>query len=304
VTETRHSNQLAVMADPARIQLLALILSDPAGQVSVARLAGPGMDAAAIAAHLEAMAEVNLLERRAHPGGEESFSASHDALVRFGNLVRDAGTDDRRPVAGEHVRLLRRIVDALTGDFRGVFSPETVERYVFESYGLLSARARVRTHLPALTSRFAADRLSALARAQCHGLRSGTDVLFVCVHNAGRSQIAAAVLRALADESVQVRTAGSVPASRINPQVARLLERRGTGVVAEFPKPLTDEVVRASDYVVTMGCGDACPVYPGRRYLDWDVTDPTDQPDHVVEEIIDDITGRVRALLAELTGRR
>lgn len=292
------------MADPARIQLLALILSDPAWRVSLPRLAGPGMDVAAIAAHLQAMVEVGLLERGEHPGGEVSFSPSHDALARFGNLARDAGDHDPGPVAGEHVRVLRRIVEALTGDFRGIFSPETVERYVFESYGLLSARARVRTHLPTLTSRFAVDRLSALARAEGPRLRSGTDVLFVCVHNAGRSQIAAAMLRDLAGESVRVRTAGSVPAARINPQVARLLERRGISVVAEFPKPLTEEVVRASDYVVTMGCGDACPVYPGRRYLDWDVTDPTDQPDHVVEEIIADITGRVRTLLAELTGRR
>lgn len=299
-----HARQLAVMADPVRIQILALILSDPRWEITVQRLAGPEMDADAIAAHLAAMAEVQLLQRQPTADGSESYSPSHDALVRFGALVLDRAPRMEEPAPVGHAELLHRIAEALAEDFRGVFSAETVERYVLESYDLLAARARVRTHLPVLTSRFATERLGALARAEGRTLHTSTDVLFVCVHNAGRSQIAAAALRDLAGDHVRVRTAGSSPAARINPQVARLLDRRGIAVVAEFPKPLTDEVVRASDYVITMGCGDACPVVPGRRYLDWGVADPTDQPDERVEEIIDDITRRVTALLNEVTAPR
>lgn len=291
------------MADPARIQLLALILSDPAWGVTVQRLAGPGMDPESIREHLAAMSDVQLLDRHTAPDGAEIYSPSHDALVRFGALVLDLDATVTERPRSEHERLLSRVVETLAEDFRGVFGAETVERYVFDSYDLLAARAKVRTYLPVLTARFAADRLGALSRAEGRTVRDGTDVLFVCVHNAGRSQIAAAVLRHLAPERVQVRTAGSGPAARINPQVARLLDRRGIGVVAEFPKPLTDEVVRASDYVITMGCGDACPLYPGRRYLDWDVKDPTGQTDAVVESIIDDIYGRVRTLVEGITER-
>jgi arsenate reductase len=124
--------------------------------------------------------------------------------------------------------------------------------------------------------------------------------LFVCVQNAGRSQMAAALLKHRAQGRVHVRSAGSDPAEEINPAVVDALAELDIDVQEEFPKPLTDEVVRAADAVVTMGCGDACPVYPGKRYLDWELEDPAGKPLDVVRRIRDEIDGRVQTLLAEL----
>jgi arsenate reductase (thioredoxin) len=126
------------------------------------------------------------------------------------------------------------------------------------------------------------------------------EVLFVCVHNAGRSQMAAALLQHHAHGRVHVRSAGSEPTDRINPAVIDALAEWGIDVTQEFPKPLTDEFARAADVIVTMGCGDACPVYSGKRYLDWQLEDPAGQSLDVVRTIRDDIDGRVRALLDEI----
>jgi arsenate reductase len=126
------------------------------------------------------------------------------------------------------------------------------------------------------------------------------EVLFVCVHNAGRSQMAAALLDHHAQGRVHVRSAGSEPADQINPAVIDALAEWGIDVTQEFPKPLTDEVARAADVIVTMGCGDACPVYPGKRYLDWQLDDPAGQSLAVVRVIRDDIDRRARELLVEL----
>lgn len=125
-------------------------------------------------------------------------------------------------------------------------------------------------------------------------------VLFVCVHNAGRSQMAAALLDRHARGRVHVRSAGSAPADEINPAVAAAMSELGLDLSKEFPKPLTDEVVRAADVVITMGCGDACPLYPGKRYLDWDIDDPAGKALEQVRPIRDEIDRRVRALLEEL----
>ena len=125
-------------------------------------------------------------------------------------------------------------------------------------------------------------------------------MLFVCVQNAGRSQLAAGILRQLAGDRVVVRTAGSAPADDVRATIVTALDEIGVPLGGEFPKPLTDEAVRAADVVVTMGCGDACPIYPGRRYLDWDLEDPVGKPLEPVRGIRDDIEARVRALLAEL----
>ena len=131
-------------------------------------------------------------------------------------------------------------------------------------------------------------------------MKETPEVLFVCVHNAGRSQMAAALLDHYAAGRVHVRSAGSAPASEINPAVVEALAELGIDVSREFPKPLTDEVVRDADAVITMGCGDACPVYPGKRYLDWDLPDPSGKPVEEVRPIRDEIDRRVRALLEEL----
>jgi arsenate reductase len=133
------------------------------------------------------------------------------------------------------------------------------------------------------------------------------EVLFVCVHNAGRSQMAAALLHHHAAGRVTVRSAGSAPAETINPAVVTVMAELGFDLSHEFPKPLTNGVVQAADVVITMGCGDACPIYPGKRYLDWELDDPAGKPVEQVRPIRDEIDRRVTALLAELapaaTGR-
>ena len=126
------------------------------------------------------------------------------------------------------------------------------------------------------------------------------EVLFVCVHNAGRSQMAAALLDHHAAGRVRVRSAGSAPAETINPAVVEVMAELGLDLSREFPKPLTDDAVHAADVVVTMGCGDVCPFYPGKRYLDWELSDPAGQPVGAVRAIRDEIDTRVRALLSEL----
>ncbi|OLE38961.1 MAG: heat-shock protein HtpX [Actinobacteria bacterium 13_1_20CM_3_68_9] len=126
------------------------------------------------------------------------------------------------------------------------------------------------------------------------------EVLFVCVHNAGRSQMAAGLLGQLSEGRVHVRTAGSEPADRINPAVVEAMAEVGVDLSKEFPKPLTDEAVRAADAVITMGCGDACPIYPGKRYEDWELEDPEGKDLGTVRRIRDEIAERVKALVVEL----
>ncbi len=126
------------------------------------------------------------------------------------------------------------------------------------------------------------------------------EVLFVCVHNAGRSQMAAVLTDSMSSGRVHVRSAGSSPASEINPLVVEAMRELGLELSQEFPKPLTDEALEAADIVITMGCGDACPIYPGKRYLDWEVDDPADQPLPVVRRIRENIRARVAGLLQEL----
>jgi len=143
---------------------------------------------------------------------------------------------------------------------------------------------------------------SATAAAQIEGkiATSIPEILFVCVHNAGRSQLAAALAKHLSAGKVHVRSAGSQPDQQIQPVTIQVLAERGIQISESFPKPLTDDVVRAADVIVTMGCGDACPVLPGKRYEDWDVADPAGQPIEVVRAIRDDIQARVTTLLSEI----
>lgn len=195
---------------------------------------------------------------------------------------------------------LDRIVSDLSYSYEGTFSRQTVAEVVQESYDMLAAKASTSTYLLILAERFARDRLSAQAKAQ--GLRAtpNPEVLFICVRNAGRSQMAAALMTARSEGRVHVRSAGSMPGDEVHPVVLAALAEIGVDIDDAFPKPLTDDVVRASDVVVTMGCGDACPYYPGKRYLDWDLADPADQPLEVVRAIRDDIDARVQQLLAEI----
>ena len=195
---------------------------------------------------------------------------------------------------------LEKGLEALREEFAGTFSAETVERFMAESMEKLSA-ARVRAFVPLFVHRFARERLRALGQVQGTIAKPVPEVLFVCVQNAGRSQMAAALLDHLAEGRVHVRSAGSAPAEQINPAVVVAMSERGIDVSKEFPKPLTDEVVEAADAVITMGCGDACPIYPGKRYEDWEVDDPAEADLDGVRRIRDDISERVSRLLAEVT---
>ena len=189
----------------------------------------------------------------------------------------------------------------LAGRFRGVFSEETVAGVVEDSYGQLGDRPTVGPNfMPIFIERFARERLEAVAQAEGLVAKALPEVLFVCVHNSGRSQMAAALTHELSNGQVRVRSAGSRPTEKINPVVVEAMSELGIDVRMEFPKPLTNEVVRAADVVVTLGCGDACPVYPGKHYEDWDVADPARQPLEVVRRIRYDIHHHVSGLLEAL----
>ena len=195
---------------------------------------------------------------------------------------------------------IRRSVELLAQEFSGVFSRETIDAYVDESIDQF-ADSRVDEFVPLMVERFARQRLRALAQAEGKVTKEVPEVLFVCVHNSGRSQMAAGLLEKLAQGRVHVRSAGSEPADQLNPNAVKAMEEVGVDISKEFPKPLTDEVVRAADAVITMGCGDACPIYPGKRYEDWELDDPEGKDLETVRRIRDDVQHRVEELLATLT---
>ena len=197
------------------------------------------------------------------------------------------------------LRHIEKLTESLVDDFIGVFSHETIERYVSESVDLLGG-ARFSDFVPVLSYRFARERLKALAQAEGIVTKEQPEVLFVCVHNAGRSQMAAGLVRLRSGGQIHVRSAGRDPEDTINPAVIEAMAEIGVDMSEEFPKPLTDEVVRAADVVITMGCGDACPIYPGKRYEDWALEDPAGQDLDAVRQIRDDLDGRIRILVGEL----
>ena len=201
-----------------------------------------------------------------------------------------------------HPDMLAGAIRRLADQFRGMCSRETIERLVVESVEDLARTARTGAFLPLFGERFARERLRALAKIQGLDMSDIPEVLFVCVHNAGRSQMAAALLDHQGHGRVRVTSAGSAPASEVNWAVVAAMEEVGLDLSKEFPKPLTDEVAQAADVIVTMGCGDACPVYLGKRYLDWELPDPTGKSVEEVRPIRDEIDRRVRELTMELVG--
>jgi len=196
--------------------------------------------------------------------------------------------------------LLLKSSERLHAFHKNQFALETVEKYVFESYELLDATSEIKIYLPSLAERFSQDRLKALLKSTNPEIHGALDVLFVCVHNSGRSQMAAGFMSQLGGSKVVVRSAGSAPRESISPIVIEVMSELGIDITHEYPKPLTDEVVRASDAVITMGCGDACPIYPGKRYEDWALDDPADQSIDAVRVIRDEVKKRVEKLLSEL----
>lgn len=290
--------QAAALGDLLTLRVLSAVATGaPAAEI-------PGLlhaDAEIVREGLSRLVQVGIV-RVDDAGG---YVLPAESWVRFGRLLV-GGTpalpdpDGHQPAVAALPVAIVAVARDLSYRFASTFSSETVSQYVVESYLLLSQRARVRAHLPALTARYAADRLDALASATGLVLRGTPEVLFVCVQNAGRSQIAAAYLRHLAGDAVHVRTAGSAPADSVHPRVIEALAEVGVPVSDEYPKPLTDEVVQAADFVVTMGCGDACPVYPGRRYMDWDLADPLTLDDEGLRQVRDRIREHVVKLLGEM----
>ena len=200
------------------------------------------------------------------------------------------------PVTRGHVE---RAADALQTEFAGIFSQETIARFIAESADLLSGGS-INVFVPVLAHRFARERLKALGQADGMIVKEQPEVLFVCVHNSGRSQMAAGLVKLRSEGRIHVRSAGSDPGEQINPAVVEAMTELGVDMSEEFPKPLTDEVVRAADIVITMGCGDACPIYPGKKYEDWALDDPAGQELETVRRIRDELDTRVLTLIDEL----
>ena len=192
------------------------------------------------------------------------------------------------------------IATELTYQFEGIFTREQITDAVQQARAALQPQSRIPTFLPILVTRHAKELLTAAAQASGAIAKTVPEILFVCVHNAGRSQMAAAIAAHLAPGKVHVRSAGSKPTGEINPVAIQALRERGIDLTNTSPKPLDDRVVHAADIIITMGCGDTCPVYPGKRYEEWDVADPAGQPLAVVRDIRDDLTSRVSALLRQL----
>jgi protein-tyrosine-phosphatase len=196
-------------------------------------------------------------------------------------------------------RLLDQQVDRLAEDFQGTYGRETVRRAVQEAAETL-ADATVKDFVPILAGRLARDLLKEGARGAGNSPRSRPVVMFVCVHNAGRSQMAVGLTRLLGGDRVEVRSAGTSPGDRVHPGVVESMKEAGVDLEGERPRGLEDEEVRLADVVITMGCGDACPVYLGRRYEDWEVEDPAGKTMEAVRPIRDEIRRRVEDLLARL----
>jgi arsenate reductase len=288
------SASLRLLADPTRSRIITLILESEEGQATVTRLAEElDLSQPTLSHHVKVLTHDGILQRK--PAGRQVwYSVAPDYVDEVSDVLR-------RPAESYlEADVLRRISLNLAQRFAGTFGAETVDRYVHESYALLAEQAHITRYLTSLTSKFAADRLSALAKEKARPATGIPEVLFVCVQNAGRSQIASAILRHLAGDKVLVRTAGSEPAAAVRSVVTTALDEIGVSLDGEYPKPLTDEVVRAADVVITMGCGDACPVYPGKRYLDWELDDPAGLPLPQVRRIRDRIEGHVRELLKTL----
>jgi protein-tyrosine-phosphatase len=195
---------------------------------------------------------------------------------------------------------LRQAAESLARKFEGVFGAETIELFLASSYEQFAARAKTEAFLPILAERFAKQRLDALARVEGKANDGLPVVLFLCVHNAGRSQMALGWFNHLANGRAIAWSGGSEPGTEVNPAAIEAMAEVDIDISQEFPKPWTDEIVRAADVVVTMGCGDACPLFPGKRYEDWELNDPAGMGVDTVRPIRDEIKQRVENLLSEL----
>jgi protein-tyrosine-phosphatase len=195
---------------------------------------------------------------------------------------------------------VRQSAERLRRRFEGQLNTETIERFLYDSLDRLLGKASTTTWLPLLAERFAADRIRAMIRLESDVSTLNPSVLFLCVHNAGRSQMAAGLMRRLAGEQVDVFSGGSAPADLVNQAAVSAMAELGIDISKEIPQPWSDEIIRAADVVVTMGCGDTCPIFPGKRYVDWDLDDPSGKSIDEVRPIRDELENRVRILMGEL----
>lgn len=216
------------------------------------------------------------------------------------SLAADAPSHIRPDLALDQRVALKATAAHLQSEFADMFGVETIERFLHSSYEQFATRASVANFLPLLAERFARQRLRALAKVEGKSNDGKPTVLFLCTHNAGRSQMAMGFFTQLAGDAAVAWSGGSEPGNEVNPAAIQAMAERGIDISHEYPKPWTDEVVRAADAVITMGCGDACPVFPGRRYEEWVLPDPAGHDVDAVRPIRDDIERRVRQLLAEL----
>lgn len=301
------ASTLKALADPLRLRMLSAIASDPRGESCVCDLAELAeVSQPTVSHHLKVLKDVDVLmsERRGtwvwyriNPNRRRAVTALLDSFAPATVATpwaEDAADEARRP---DFDARITRLADELAAEIPEIESA-TVLTIVRESYTAMARTARVTSALVPLTERFARQRLSDLARDRD---TSVPQILFVCVANAGRSQLAAALVNQIAGGNVIARSAGSSPADIVHPHVRSLLAEIEGDVAAErFPKPLTDDAVRAADVVITMGCGDVCPIIPGIQYDDWAVGDPALASRDGVEAIRDDIAARVRVLVDDL----
>lgn len=310
---------LKALADPLRLRMLSAIATSPSGEITVGELATlTDVSQPTVSHHLKVLRDVGLLaaDRRGTSVWYRIQPAYRGAVNTLLDRFAPAAVD---ALGAPHLTGLKNVEPALDRTAASLAErfPATPRgecvRVVRESYAALVRRGGEATHLVALTEHFARQRIIDAEKAHAQetgaaGAEHLPQVLFVCVANAGRSQLAAALMRHHAGDRVVVRSAGSAPAADVHAGVRTLLEELGYATAADevddvtrfYPKPLTDDAVRAADVVVTMGCGDACPVLPGKRYEDWMVGDPALASPAGVAAIRDDLDQRVRALLADL----
>jgi len=297
---------LKALSDPLRLRMLSAIASDPRGESCVCDLAELAeVSQPTVSHHLKVLKDVDVLtsERRGTwvwyritPNRRSAVTALLESFAPA-TLAPGGVTGDHDHPRPDFDARVTRLADELAAEIPDLV-PDVVLTIVRESYTALARTARVTSALVPLTERFARQRLADLTRDRD---ASVPQVLFVCVANAGRSQLAAALVNTLAAGKVVARSAGSAPADIIHPHVRSILaEIEGDRAAERFPKPLTDDAVRAADVVITMGCGDVCPIIPGVRYDDWAVGDPALASREGVEAIRDDIAARVRALVDDL----
>ncbi len=297
------------LADPLRVRVVAYLAASPEGRATVTELAAlTHLSQPTVSHHLRVLREAGILRAEAQGTArwqELAPGLASDLAVTFVHLLSNrsapAPAVPARATAAHGIEDAHRSLDALAQELVRSYpelAPEVIHKVVFESYAALARSSRIGTHVVVLTERFARQRLDDIRRSRTDE-PARPQILFVCVQNAGRSQLAAALARKHGGEAVVVRSAGSIPAAEIHEHVRTVLEEIG-GTQDAFPKPLTDDAVRAADVVITMGCGDACPYYPGKRYEDWAVGDPALASLDGVRAIAADLDTRVRTLLADI----